>query len=147
MSTLGTKEKVLLVDGNNVVHAWKDLADLLRGNRNLARLELCKRLTSYQDIADFARVVVVFDGRGSKIQEESIPKGIQVFYSDSKRTADDVIERFVHKYATIYSLIVATDDVMEQDAVIAAGAEAISTNALLQSVNQAESQFRSRWQL
>lgn len=141
------KPKVLLADGNNIMHAWEDLADLLRTDRNLARLELCHRLTTYQDIADLARVVVVFDGRGNKIEEHSVPKGIQVFYSNSSNTADDVIERFVHKYVKTYSMVVATDDVMEQDAIIAAGAEAISTSALLQSMNQAESQFRSRWKL
>ncbi len=134
------------MDGNNIIHAWPELADLRQktGGR-AARAELCRRLTSYQDISDFARVVVVFDGRGEKIETEHAPKEIQVFYSNDRRTADDVIERLVHKYAGDFALIVATNDVSEQDSVIAAGAEAMSAEALKEAVDRAEGDFRSKW--
>ncbi len=141
------KESVLLVDGNNILHAWEDLRVLHKTRKGSAHVELCRRLTSFQDVSNYVRIVVVFDGRGARIEEERVPHGIQVFYSDSSRTADDIIERLVHKYAERYTLHVATDDVMEQDAVIAAGAEALSALMLRNLVDQAESEFRSRWKL
>ena len=52
----------------------------------LAREELIKLLTSYQDSSGI-RVVVVFDGQGDKTSEETTPGGIQVFYAAQGQTA------------------------------------------------------------
>lgn len=145
MST-SDKPRVLLVDGNNVIHAWNDLRQMHRQRRGSAHPELCKRLTSYQDLSGY-RVVLVFDGRGNTIVQESEEKGIQIFYTDSGHTADDVIERLAHKYAAKFAITVATDDVMEQDAVIAVGGEAMSCQALLYEVERLEDSFRSEWGL
>ncbi len=92
----------------------------------MAREELVRRLTEYQD-ASGIRVVAVFDGKGAKLGDESMPGGIQVFYSASGQTADAVIERLVVKYATEHELTVATDDSMEQQTAISFGAAIVST--------------------
>jgi len=119
----------LLVDGNNIIHAWQDLLDLHRRSPGSAHRQLVKRLTCYQDFSG-DRVVVVFDGRAGKTIEEREPGGIQVFYTGSDKTADDVIERLAVKYAATYRVTVATDDRAEQDGVVAAGGDAISSLSL-----------------
>ena len=131
----------LLVDGNNVIHAWPDLLKLHHQRGGLAHEELCRRLATLYD-ATGERVVVVFDGRGGKLQEDRETVGLQIIYTDGDRTADDVIERLATKYAATYSLTVATNDVPEQDLVVAVGGFAISVDSLRSRIETAETQIR-----
>jgi predicted RNA-binding protein with PIN domain len=75
-------------------------------------------------------VVVVFDGKGRKIEASSDPADVQVFYSRTGQTADAIIERLASKYAKRFELMVATSDSMEGETVEACGAEWISPEAL-----------------
>lgn len=131
----------LLVDGNNIIQAWPDLLKLHRQRNGLAHQELIRRLNDYRDFTH-DRVVVVFDGRGKKVNEERDPGGLQIFYTSSSLTADDVIERLALKYGKTYQLTVATNDVPEQDLVIAAGGEAISAEGLLDRIERTEKQMK-----
>ena len=88
-----------------------------------------KQLRDYQDWTG-VRVIVVFDGRGSKVQATADPHEIQVFYSRTGQTADAIIERLASKYAGRFELRVATSDYLEQETVSACGAEAISPEML-----------------
>ncbi|MBL9153716.1 MAG: NYN domain-containing protein [Verrucomicrobiales bacterium] len=133
----------LLVDGNNIIHAWPDLLALHRRRRGLGHGELCQRLRQFHDQSDY-RVVVVFDGKGRKKVEEREPSGLQVIYTDGGSTADDVIERLVAKYAGTCRLVVATDDFAEQNLVAAMGAEVWSAKSLRAQVDANEGEWR-RW--
>jgi predicted RNA-binding protein with PIN domain len=82
---------------------------------------LIKTLTDYQDQSG-VRVVLVFDGRGAKAQEDGTPGGIQIFYAPAGGTADGLIERLVAKYAGTHRLTVATSDRLEQQTAISFGA-------------------------
>ncbi len=136
-------DSFLLVDGNNVIHAWPDLSDLHRRKRGSAHVELIRRLQGLMDFSDH-RVVVVFDGtRETRIEERS-PGGVQVIYASRGETADDVIERLALKYVSTFRITVATDDVPEQDVVVAAGGEAISTTGLRHWIESAD-RDRSEW--
>ena len=119
----------LIVDGHSVIFAWPELRRLQARRSSLAREALIKRLQDYQDWTGL-RVVVVFDGKGRKIEATSGPAEIQVFYSRSGQTADAIIERLASKYAKRFELMVATDDSMERETVEACGAEWISAEAL-----------------
>jgi predicted RNA-binding protein with PIN domain len=96
---------------------------------SLAREALIKRLRDYQDWTG-ARVVVVFDGKGRKMETSSDSAEVQVFYSRTGQTADAIIERLASKYAKRFELMVATSDSMEGETVEACGAEWISPEAL-----------------
>lgn len=133
----------LLVDGNNVIYAWPGLLKLYRKRKASAHFELIKLLEKYQDFSD-DRVVVVFDGIGQKTTETREPGSIQVFYSHQGATADSIIERLAAANAERFRISVATDDVPVQDAVVAAGGEAISTDALQRLLEQADQQLQ-RW--
>jgi predicted RNA-binding protein with PIN domain len=75
-------------------------------------------------------VVVVFDGKGRKIEAISDPAEVQVFYSRTGQTADAIVERLASKYAKRFELMVATSDSFEAETVAACGAEWISPDAL-----------------
>lgn len=119
----------LIVDGHSVIFAWPELRALHARRNVLARDELVKRLRNYQDWTG-VRVVVVFDGQGSSVEDASAADDVQVFYSRHGQTADAVIERLASKYAGKYRLLVATDDYMEQQTASACGADCVSAEAL-----------------
>jgi len=133
-------QRFLIVDGHSVIFAWPELRALHRRKTASARERLTKILTAYQDFTGI-RVVLVFDGKGTTITQETDPGGIQIFYSNTGRTADDLIERLAAKYGNLYSITVATSDLLEQQTAIAFGAECISADGLRDLVDSAERSF------
>src|SRR5262249_10434098 len=123
------RARYFIFDGNSVIFRWPDVSKLTTRRSSLAREALIKELRNYQDWTG-VRVVVVFDGKGSKIEATSDPADIQVFYSRRNQTADAIIERLASKYAKRFELMVATSDSMEGETVEACGAEWISPDAL-----------------
>ena len=105
--------KYLIVDGHSAVFAWPELRRQHGQRTGAARDALVKMLTEYQD-ASGVRVVVVLDGKGAGTAETSEPGGIQIFYSGSGQTADEIVERLVAKYGHEHEISVATDDHMER---------------------------------
>ena len=133
----------LLVDGNNILHAWEDLRQWMSRSTARARAELTQRLTDWCDDSE-ERVVLVFDGGGSSLRDEKRDGRIQVIYGGGGETADVVIERLVLKYAATYVLTVATDDRAVQDLSAAAGAEVISSEGLRDRLD-AGARRREEW--
>jgi predicted RNA-binding protein with PIN domain len=132
--------RYLLVDGHSVIFAWPELRKL-HGRRNvLAREELIKRLTEYQDTTD-TRVVLVFDGQGAKLSEETTPGGIQIFYSAARQTADAIIERLVAIYGEEHEMMVVTSDRLERQTALAFGATTMPAEALPALLGDARSDF------
>src|SRR5215469_9447088 len=123
------RARYLIVDGHSLIFAWPELRKLHARRSSLAREALIKRLRDYQDWTG-VRVVVVFDGKGRKIEATSGPADVQVFYSRTGQTADAIIERLASKYAKHFELMVATSDSMEAETVHASGAEWISPDGL-----------------
>jgi uncharacterized protein len=123
------RARYLIVDGHSVIFAWSELRKLQARRSSLAREALIKRLRDYQDWTG-VRVVVVFDGKGRKIEATSDPADVQVFYSRTGQTADAIVERLASKYAKRFELMVATSDFLEAETVQACGAEWISPEGL-----------------
>jgi uncharacterized protein len=131
-------DRYLIVDGHSVIFAWPDLRKLHQRRTSLARDELIKRLRDYQDWTGI-HVVVVFDGKGTDITNQSDPHGIQVFYSRAGQTADSIVERLAGKYADRFRLTIATSDNLERETAAAFGAECISPEMLRQLLSDARS--------
>lgn len=131
----------LIVDGNNIIHAWRDLEALHRQRRGLGHVELSRRLRQFRDQSEY-RVVLVFDGRGGAREESREPGGLQIIYTDGGSTADDVIERLVARHAKKHRLVVATNDFAEQNLVSAMGAEVWSAETLRAEVDAVEGRWR-----
>jgi len=123
------RARYLIVDGHSVIFGWPELRKLQARRGSLAREALIKRLRDYQDWTG-VRVVVVFDGKGRKIEATSDPADVQVFYSRTGQTADAIVERLASKYAKRFELMVATSDFLEAETVQACGAEWISPEGL-----------------
>ena len=123
------RARYLIVDGHSVIFAWPELRSLHEKGSSLGRDALVKQLRDYQDWTGI-HVVVVFDGRGAEVSEQSDPGEIQIFYSRSGQTADAIIERLAARYASNFDLIVATSDSMERQIVMVCGAECISPEGL-----------------
>jgi uncharacterized protein len=123
------RTRYLIVDGHSIIFAWPELRKLHARRSSLAREALIKQLRDYQDWTG-VRVVVVFDGKGSKISATSELGEVQIFYSRSGQPADSIIERLASKYAKRSELMVATSDSMEAETVLACGAEWISPEGL-----------------
>ena len=121
--------RYLIVDGHSVIFAWPELRKLHARRSSLAREALVKQLRDYQDWTG-VHVVVVFDGKGKKVETTSDPADVQIFYSRSGQSADAIIERLASKYAKRYELVVATSDSLEAETVHACGAESISPDGL-----------------
>ena len=130
----------LVVDGHSVIFGWPELRAMHARHREAAREVLIRQLTNYQDQSG-TRVVVVFDGKGGRVNEATEKGGIQIFYSSTGTTADDIIERLVAKYAAKRSITVATSDRHERQTVYAFGADSISVDTLREWLDRAEKDF------
>ena len=133
-------ESFLIVDGHSVIFAWPELLALQRRNGTAAREDLIKTLTKYQDVSG-VNVVVVFDGKGEQVNEVTEPGGIQIFYSNAGRTADEIVERLVAKYGHKYAITVATADLLEQQTVISFGAQCVGSEGLKRRIEDAKTEF------
>lgn len=135
--------RYLIVDGHSVIFAWPELRKLHSRRTELARNELVKILTDYQDSSG-VRVVAVFDGKGGKVNEDTSPGGIQVFYSASGQTADSIVERLVAKYGNTHEITVATSDHLEQQTATTFGALVVSAEGLRMWIEDAERDLARR---
>jgi uncharacterized protein len=133
---MSERPRYLIVDGHSVIFAWPELRRLHARRSSLAREALLKQLRHYQDWTG-VRVVIVFDGKGKKIDASSEPGDVQIFYSRTGQSADAIIERLASKYAKRFELMVATSDSLEAETVLACGAEWISPEALRDLLSRA----------
>jgi predicted RNA-binding protein with PIN domain len=133
--------RYLIVDGHSVIFAWPELRKLHERRTGIARSELVKILTEYQD-ASGVRVVAVFDGTGGKANEATEPGGIQIFYSAAGQTADAIVERLVAKYGGQHEITVATSDHMEQQTVTSFGALVVSAEGLREWLDDARRELQ-----
>ena len=141
---MAAEREYLLVDGHSVIFAWPELRVLHVRRMAAAREALVKLLTDYQDQSG-VRVVLVFDGQGTRSSEAGEPGGIQIFYAAAGRTADAVIERLVARYAATCRLIVATSDHMEQQTATSFGAAGcVSAEGLRDVLSAAAREFDRR---
>jgi len=136
--TMSQRTRYLIVDGHSIIFAWPELRRLHERRSSLAREALINQLRHYQDWTG-VRVVVVFDGKDSKVTTTSDPGDVQIFYSRHGQTADAVVERLASKYAGRFELSVATSDSMEGQTVLAFGGQWISPDSLRARLQQARS--------
>jgi predicted RNA-binding protein with PIN domain len=117
----------ILVDGYSLLHNWPELAEGAPRHSEAARDALVEMLTQYQD-ANGTPVTVFFDGRGNrkmKPKNESLG-AVEVLFSSSGQTADDLIERAAHRFQTYGEVLVVTDDYAERDMVSGFGGSVAS---------------------
>jgi uncharacterized protein len=146
------QEVILLVDGYNVIGAWKDLypneeTPLQQSSGEeleVARNRLIEQLINFSSFEGYF-TTVVFDAhnRDTPAVNEILTPNVSTYYTEYKETADTYIEKFCAGHRTDTRLktrvLVATSDRAQQLTVGGYGAEWISA---LQLVNNIESSSR-----
>lgn len=125
----------ILIDGYSLLHGWPELAPGKPRFSAAARDELIHRLTLYRDAAG-TPLTIVFDGANADIRlstVESTPE-VEILYSRAGQTADQIIERVVHRMSAYGEVLAVTDDFAERDTVIALGGMASSCLSFIQTV-------------
>ena len=135
--------EILLVDGYNIIFAWKDLKELAETNIEGARGKLIDILCNFQGYRK-NNIILVFDGHKviGNIGEVIKHHNIYVVYTKEAETADQYIEKTVHDIGKKYDVKVATSDAMEQMIILGQGAMRMSANDLLEEIRIATMQMR-----
>ena len=140
------REEYLLVDGYNIIFAWEDLKELAAVDIHAAQDKLMDILSNYQGYKK-CTLILVFDAY--KVEghaEEVIPyHNIHVVYTKEAETADQYIEKTVHKIGRQYQVTVATSDRLEQIIILGQGAQRISAKGLREEIDQASREIRQDW--
>jgi predicted RNA-binding protein with PIN domain len=118
-----------ILDGYNIIHADHRLSKIAINNLEAGRDELI------QEIASAARfngesVFLVFDGRSGS-SERRIAAGINVMFSNSPESADDVIKRIIGNYQKRRSIVTVTNDHSIVDYAKECGAKVIGSEDFL----------------
>jgi uncharacterized protein len=125
----------ILVDGYSLLHGWPELARGRARHSAAARDELIRRLTLYQDACG-TPISVIFDGGGapSGTPAAASRPEMEVLYSRRGKTADQMIERAVHRFAAFVEVLVVTDDNAERETVLSLGGTTSSCWNFIQEV-------------
>lgn len=132
------KEKYMLVDGYNVIFAWKELKELAAVNIDSSRGRLLDILCNYQAIKGIS-IIVVFDAYRvqNHITEKLDYHNIHVIFTKEAETADCYIEQFAHENAGKYDITVVTSDGLEQIIIRGEGCNLISSREFEEEVKRA----------
>ena len=125
------RPECLVIDGYNVIHSWQTLKVIAKDNLDAARAKLIDMMHNYQGYKQNI-VIIVFDAYQVKGNTGQVEKhdNIYIIYTKESQTADAFIERATHQLSTIYNIVVATSDALEQLIVIGQGAQRISSREL-----------------
>ena len=137
------REEYLLVDGYNIIFAWEELRSLAAVNIDSARDRLMDICCNYQGYAG-CTLILVFDAYKVKGNPGSVMQyhNIYVVYTKEAETADQYIEKTVHKIGRKYRVTVATSDALEQMIIWGEGAFRLSAAGFEDAVREAGERLR-----
>lgn len=142
----GPRKEYLLVDGYNIIFAWKELKELAEVSLDGARGRLMELLCNYQAVKK-CQLILVFDAyRLEGHQTEVLDyHNIHVVYTKEAETADQYIERFAHENGKKYDVAVATSDGLEQVIIRGQGCRLISAKELKEDMDQVSRTLREEY--
>lgn len=136
-------ENCLVIDGYNLMHAWPEIAELMKTDFPGARELLIDRLANYRSYTGI-RMLLVFDAykvKGGTGSSERI-HGIDVVYTKESQTADSYIEQVTYRIAKKFRVHVVTSDGLEQLIILGNGALRFPSDAFVQEVLRVEEEIR-----
>ena len=136
----------LLVDGYNIIFAWDDLNELARYNIESARGKLMDILSNYQGYKKMT-LILVFDAYKVKGNQGEVGMyhNIHVVYTKEAETADQYIEKTVHRIGHNGNVTVASSDGLEQIIIMGAGAHRLSARDLRTEIEHTNGQIRENY--
>ena len=126
------------MDGYSLLHSWPELAPGKPRHSAIAREELINRLTQYRDACG-TPITIIFDGASGPVVEFPSTPEVEIIYSRTGQTADQIIERVTHHLGSYGEVLVVTDDLAERDTVSSAGAMTSSCMNFIKTINNAVS--------
>ena len=140
------QEEYLLVDGYNIIFSWEELNELAKENIHAACDKLMDILSNYQGYRK-CTLILVFDAYKVEghVEEIITYHNIYVVYTKEAETADQYIEKTVHRIGRQYQVTVATSDGLEQVIIMGQGAHRISAQGLKKEIEDTEKTAREEW--
>ncbi len=143
------KEKLpeyLLVDGYNIIFAWKELSELAKVNIDSARDRLIDVMCNYQGFRRCS-LILVFDAYRVEGHAEEVRKhhNIHIVYTREAETADQYIERTAHEIGRKYQVTVATSDGLEQIIIRGQGCAMMSARELREEIERINQEIREEY--
>lgn len=134
---------LLIVDGYNVIGAWKE-AEKHDWSLDESRDRLLRLLEDYSGYSG-EEIVLVFDGYLSdrRVRTEEPRGNVLLVYTRHAETADAYIERLVATTPKYRVVRVATSDGLEQSQVLSTGAVRMTSRELLRELRQMRQQGMS----
>lgn len=137
----------LIIDGYNVINAWKEFAQLRQTSLEHARELLVAGVSEYAAFKGY-KAIVVFDALdvAGAAAVETI-HGIQVVYTGEGETADSWIERRAYELGhgtDKAKVFVVTSDYAEQINILGAGAYRISAREFREDYKKTKLQIAER---
>jgi len=128
----------LIIDGYNVINAWDDIFDLKNDSLEECRLKLLNMVSNYQGY-NKNLMIVVFDAHLAKGSQGKIEifDNLTVVFTRENETADNYIERFVHKLGNTNIIRVVTSDYLEQTIVLSNGGIRMAPRELKEEIYKA----------
>ena len=140
------REEYFLVDGYNIIFSWPELKELADADVRAAQTKLMDILSNYQG-SKGCTLILVFDAYKVEGHQEEVFQyhNIHVVYTKEAETADQYIEKTVHKIGRQHNVTVATSDGLEQIIIMGQGANRISAKGLKEEVEETSRQLRQEW--
>ena len=135
------KEHCLIVDGYNMIFAWKDLAETAKHDLSAARRHLSDLLTGYAAFRK-CRTILVFDSYRQPGSEKYQDAGIQVVFTREGETADAYIQNLAAQFGGNYRVSVASSDGLVQLSALGSGVLRVSARELRQEIDRAQKEMR-----
>ncbi len=125
----------VIVDGYNVIHADTRLKKTVKRDLRAARQQLTDRIARYLETKNL-QVTLVFDGRGGLTDVDiRIPGKLQILFSSSGQTADEVIVEMLYASSNPRKYTVVTSDMADIGrAARGLGAQLLSSREFLERI-------------
>ena len=136
----------LLVDGYNIIFSWDELNELAKINIDSARGKLLDILCDYQGSRGI-EVIAVFDAYRVQGHRTEVTDyhNIHVVFTKEAETADQYIEKTVHRIGHNGNVTVASSDGLEQIIIMGAGAHRLSARDLRTEIEHTNGQIRENY--
>lgn len=145
MKTQIKKRYILVVDGYNIIKAWKSLSDMSDVNLGAAREELNFKLEEYLSYHNMEGYVV-YDAYNvrTKEQRQEVKGRLRIIFTKENQTADSFIEKFISEYKNKRHCVlkVVTNDMAEQQHILGKGAGRMTARELELDMMKAKKEVR-----
>lgn len=140
------KKRYFLVDGYNIIFAWKELKDLAQNNIDSARDKLIDICCDYQGYTQDT-LILVYDAYKVKgnMGSEYKHHNIYVVYTKEAETADAYIEKTTRELAGKNHVTVATSDGLEQMIIWGNGAYRMSAREFEEAYRDSHNKMKESY--